>query len=87
MSTTLSASSLVNPESSNSNPARVATLAASPDKLSNENPQLAKLMQSYQADQQLKYLHLQAEVEVLLQQLQTLKQRRLASTAAGEPKQ
>ncbi|MDY6784101.1 MAG: hypothetical protein SW833_16400 [Cyanobacteriota bacterium] len=38
-------------------------------------------MQSYQADQQLKYLHLQAEVEVLLQHLQTLKQRRLASTS------
>lgn len=30
----------------------------------------------YQADQQVKYLHLQAEVEVLLQQLQTLKQQK-----------
>lgn len=40
------------------------------------NPQMTKLAQSYQADQQLKYLHLQAEVEVLLQQLQSLKQRR-----------
>ena len=28
----------------------------------------------YQADQQVKYLHLQAEIDVLLQQLQTMKQ-------------
>ena len=27
----------------------------------------------YQADQQVKYLHLEAEMEVLIQQLQTLK--------------
>jgi hypothetical protein len=39
-----------------------------------------ELMKSlYQADQQVKYLHLQAEVESLLQQLQILKQQRLAS--------
>jgi hypothetical protein len=39
-----------------------------------------KLMKSiYQADQQVKYLHLQAEVETLLQQLQTLKKQRLDS--------
>lgn len=30
----------------------------------------------YQADQQVKYLHLQAEVDVLLQQLQTLKEQK-----------
>ncbi len=30
---------------------------------------------SYQAIQQLKYLHLQAEIDVLLQELQTMKQR------------
>ncbi|HEY9666502.1 MAG TPA: hypothetical protein V6C91_06830 [Coleofasciculaceae cyanobacterium] len=35
----------------------------------------------YQADQQVKYLHLQAEVDSLLQQLQLLKQQRLASSA------
>ncbi|GAB4545328.1 MAG: hypothetical protein Tsb0014_39520 [Pleurocapsa sp.] len=28
----------------------------------------------YQADQQVKYLHLQAEIDVLLQQLQSMKQ-------------
>ncbi|MBE9166526.1 hypothetical protein IQ238_02895 [Pleurocapsales cyanobacterium LEGE 06147] len=33
----------------------------------------------YQADQQVKYLHLQAEIDVLLQQLQTLKQDKLSS--------
>jgi len=38
-----------------------------------------KIMQSYQTDQQLKYLHLEAEVEVLLQHLQTLKQRQQIS--------
>jgi hypothetical protein len=46
-----------------------------------ENPRLIALMKSlYQADQQVKYLHLQAEVESLLQQQQILKQQRLASS-------
>lgn len=41
------------------------------------NPRLMQLMQSlYQADQQAEYLNLQAEVETLLQQLQSLKQER-----------
>ena len=45
-----------------------------------DDPRLMKLMKSiYQADQQVKYLHLQAEVETLLQQLQTLKKQRLDS--------
>jgi hypothetical protein len=44
------------------------------------NTRLLELMKStYQADQQVKYLHLQAEVESLLQQLQILKQQRLTS--------
>ncbi len=46
-----------------------------------ERERFAKLAQPYQADQQLKYLHLQAEVEVLLQQLQALKQRRQGAKA------
>lgn len=33
-----------------------------------------QMTKHYQADQQVKYLHLQAEIEVLLQQLTTLKQ-------------
>jgi len=32
-----------------------------------------KMAKCYQADQQVKYLHLQAEIEVLIQQLQSLK--------------
>ncbi|HEY9637042.1 MAG TPA: hypothetical protein V6D14_26820 [Coleofasciculaceae cyanobacterium] len=45
-----------------------------------DDPRLMKLMKSiYQADQQVKYLHLQAEVESLLQRLQTLKRQRLDS--------
>ncbi len=44
---------------------------------------LLELMKSlYQADQQVKYLHLQAEVESLLQQLKILKQQRLASVTS-----
>jgi hypothetical protein len=46
-----------------------------------ENPRLMTLMKSmYQADQQVKYLHLQAEVESLLQQLQILKEQRQHSS-------
>ena len=40
---------------------------------------LEKMKSLYRADQQVKYLHLQAEVESLLQKLQILKQQRLAS--------
>jgi hypothetical protein len=45
-----------------------------------DDPRLMKLMKSlYQADQQVKYLHLQAEVESLLHQLQILKRQRMDS--------
>jgi hypothetical protein len=53
-----------------------------------DDPRLMKLMKSlYQADQQVKYLHLQAEVEFLLQQLQMLKQQKLASLQSDAYKQ
>ncbi|MEA5510289.1 aspartate kinase [Crocosphaera sp. UHCC 0190] len=39
-----------------------------------EDNQMKQVRKSYQAVQQVKYLHLQAEIDVLLQQLQTLKQ-------------
>jgi hypothetical protein len=43
-----------------------------------ENNSLAvKLMKVYQADQQVKYLHLEAEIDLLLQELQNLKQQKL----------
>lgn len=38
----------------------------------------------YQVDQQVKFLYLEAEVEYLLQQLQNLKQQRLATTSSQE---
>lgn len=38
---------------------------------------MTKLTQHYQTDPQVKYLHLEAEVEILLQQLQTIKQQQL----------
>lgn len=42
----------------------------------------------YQTEQQVKFLHLQAEVEFLLQQQQTLRQQKLASvnTDTKKPK-
>lgn len=39
-----------------------------------ESNSVRKLSESYQAIQQLKYLHLEAEIDVLLQELQTMKQ-------------
>jgi hypothetical protein len=36
-----------------------------------------RLTKFYPADQQVKYLHLQAEIEVLLQELQTIKEQKL----------
>lgn len=38
----------------------------------------------YQADQQVKFLHLQAEVETLLLELQTLKQQRMTASLTRE---
>lgn len=47
--------------------------------VSNEG-RLIQLMKShYQADQQVKYLHLQAEVEALLGQLKTIQKQKTAS--------
>lgn len=59
-----------------------SVLSSTSQARSSANPLSAKTMQALPAEQQLKYLHLEAEVEVLLQQLQTLKQRRL--TAVGQ---
>jgi hypothetical protein len=44
--------------------------------LTNQVRLMEKMKSVYQADQQLKLLNLQAEVETLLQQLQNLKQQR-----------
>jgi hypothetical protein len=42
-----------------------------------DDSRLSQVKETYQADQQVKYLYLQAEIDVLLQQLQSLKQRNL----------
>ena len=42
--------------------------------LNTERAKLQRMLQCYPADRQVKYLHLQAEIDVLIQQLQTLKQ-------------
>ncbi|GAB4228737.1 MAG: hypothetical protein Kow0049_09950 [Stanieria sp.] len=59
----------------------MSTLLSSPVKNPTE-PSVAtvdteRLTKCYQADQQVKYLHLQAEIEVLLQELQTIKEQKL----------
>ena len=38
-----------------------------------DRAKLQRMLQCYPADRQVKYLHLQAEIDVLMQQLQTLK--------------
>jgi polyhydroxyalkanoate synthesis regulator phasin len=40
----------------------------------NIDKQMTQVKETYSVVQQVKYLHLQAEIDVLLQQLQTLKQ-------------
>ena len=47
--------------------------AKSIDTIEDTESRLRKITQCYQADQQVKYLHLQAEIDVLIQQLQSLK--------------
>lgn len=47
--------------------------------LTGNTSSVEKMKSLYQADQQVKYLHLQAEVEYLLQKLQILEQQRLTS--------
>lgn len=54
---------------------------ASSPALSTSSARWAESMKSvYQADQQVKLLHLQAEIESLMLQLQTIKQQRLTTT-------
>jgi hypothetical protein len=43
--------------------------------LTQQSPAMKQIRSAYQADQQVKYLHLEAEIEVLLQQLQNLKRK------------
>jgi hypothetical protein len=47
-----------------------------PTSMLNSEAFINQLRKSYQVDQQVKYLHLQAEIDLLLHQLQNLKQAR-----------
>ncbi len=49
---------------------------SSASSLTVDEHQLSRILKSYQAVQQVKYLHLQAEIDVLWQHLQTLKQQK-----------
>ena len=60
MSITISSQSLAN------TPKSVAQVEA-------DRAKLQQMLQCYPADRQVKYLHLQAEIDVLIQQLQSLK--------------
>lgn len=40
-----------------------------------DREKLQRMLQCYPADRQVKYLHLQAEIDVLIQQLQSLKKK------------
>lgn len=51
--------------------------------LASQNTLLTPMKSSYQPDQQVKFLHLQAEVEVLLQELQALKKQRVTASQLG----
>ena len=60
------------------NPQPVSNVSAT----STERPRLNESKRSpYEIAQQVKFLHLEAEVESLLQQLQYLKQQRIAATS------
>ncbi|HBE19784.1 MAG TPA: hypothetical protein DEG17_02320 [Cyanobacteria bacterium UBA11149] len=57
-----------------------ASAATNRSNVANNDNRLLELMKSiYQADQQVKYLHLQAEVDSLLQQLKIIKQQRVVA--------
>ncbi|WP_421654908.1 hypothetical protein [Leptothermofonsia sp. ETS-13] len=64
--------------------ASVATaLVSIPEAASSVDPRQSRLLEAmktqYRLDQQVKFLHLQAETESLLQQLKAIKQQRQAS--------
>ncbi len=51
--------------------------------LTTESPAIKQIRSAYPVDQQVKYLHLQAEIEVLLQQLQSLKRKNQQDTLSN----
>lgn len=61
---------------------RAPQTTTSPAAVNYQTRLLEAMKTQYQLDQQVKFLHLQAETESLLQQLQAIKQQRQASIAA-----
>lgn len=68
--------SLINRPISEQNSSEPAIPAQSRVSVTDDASRLKQLMQSYQAPQQVEYLHLQTEIELLHQELQTLKQQK-----------
>lgn len=52
--------------------------------VSERNSQAVATKSYYQDDQQAKFMHLQAEIDSLLQQLQSLKQQKLTASGVEE---
>ena len=46
-----------------------------------KDERILKLIESYERSQQIKYLYLEAEIDLLLQQLESIQQQRQATTA------
>ncbi|MGC9525836.1 MAG: hypothetical protein ACP5D7_09885 [Limnospira sp.] len=67
-------STLSRPQNSEASPRSRSELSPSPSLKGNP------MKSPYNIDQQVKFLHLQAEVDTLLLQLQTLKQKRMTAT-------
>ena len=49
------------------------SITSSPTTIDKAESNRKHIAKCYQADQQVKYLHLEAEIDVLIQELQTLK--------------
>jgi hypothetical protein len=71
------------PNQANSSPASSSPTPKS-SAILNDNQRLMQLMKPYHADQQVKYLHLEAEIEVLLQQLKTAAQHQKLQACAAK---
>ncbi|MGK7892095.1 MAG: hypothetical protein AB4372_00160 [Xenococcus sp. (in: cyanobacteria)] len=52
------------------------SITSSPNTIDQAESNRKHIAKCYQADQQVKYLHLEAEIDVLIQELQTLKKTR-----------
>ncbi len=52
------------------------TLTKTANSIEVNRANLQRMLKCYPADRQVKYLHLQAEIDVLIQQIQTLKKQK-----------